>query len=77
MEQAEAAEERDDAKCDQSGSQLDRLELHSCQLNKKTRATQGCSGFEKCRNSYGCAETKDPIPIPPPPAVVPVTGETK
>src|SRR5205085_2119143 len=31
---------------DQSGSQLDRLELHCCELNKKTRATQGCSGFQ-------------------------------
>jgi len=35
----------DDAEGDPNGNALDRLQLHCGQENKKTRATQGCSGL--------------------------------
>src|SRR6266702_8264617 len=37
----------DDAEGDPNGNALDRLQLHCGQENKKTRATQGCSGWFK------------------------------
>jgi hypothetical protein len=47
---------------DQGGSQLDGLELHWRELNKKTRATQGCSGFEMYRKLNLAADSGSVLP---------------
>ncbi len=44
-QQPHPADDRDHAQRNQHRDAFDRLELHSAELNKKTRATQGCPGF--------------------------------
>ena len=50
------ADEDDDAERDQTGCALERLQLHAEEENKKTRATQGCSGLrEMIERANHCA----------------------
>jgi hypothetical protein len=46
MPNSQQAAEGDHNEGDQGGSQLGGLELHVGELNKKPRATQGCSGLK-------------------------------
>jgi hypothetical protein len=51
VKQSDDTDQRDNKRNDDERSALEEFQLHYEDVNKKTRATQGCSGFEKASGS--------------------------